>query len=98
MSLEEAVPPRRKRGRPFGSKSALRTFPEFERWLDESGLNSQRIMSFKRWCLLNDFSVATGRRILASGNGPETIQVTDKKIGVSVAADAAWKASRVRRP
>ena len=32
---------------------------------------SRRVMSFRDWCDLNNFSIPTGRRIIASGNGPK---------------------------
>jgi hypothetical protein len=96
MSIE-IESPRRRAGRPYGSKSRLRTYPDLEQWIAESGLHSQRVLSFKRWCQFNDISVATGRRILASGSGPEVVRITDKRLGITVAADAAWKAARVHK-
>jgi hypothetical protein len=61
-----------------------------------SMLLDTQVMRFREWCRLNQFSERTGRRILASGDGPAVVQLTDKIIGVTVAADRAWKASRVR--
>jgi hypothetical protein len=62
-----------------------------------SMLLDTQVMRFREWCRLNQFSPRTGRRILASGDGPAIVQLTDKIIGITVAADRAWKAARVRR-
>lgn len=52
------------------------------------------VMSFKDWCQRNDISAATGRRLIAHGDGPELIRLSAKRIGVTYGADRAWKAQR----
>ena len=54
------------------------------------------VMSFKAWCDRNDISTATGRRIIQRGAGPEVIQLSTNRIGVTYGADRAWKESRRR--
>jgi hypothetical protein len=58
-------------------------------------LDSQ-VLTFHEWCRLGRFSARTGRRILNSGSGPVVVQLSAKRIGITVAADKAWKASRKR--
>jgi hypothetical protein len=60
----------------------------------EIGLNQFRVLSFAQWCALNGISAATGRRILKSGKGPLVIRLSDRRIGISVGANAAWQAAR----
>jgi hypothetical protein len=60
----------------------------------EIALNS--VLSFLDWCRLNGISPATGRRILKSGKGPIITQLSPRRIGVTVANNAAWQASRAR--
>jgi hypothetical protein len=59
----------------------------------EIALNQYRILSFCDWCWLNNISPATGRRILKSGKGPIITRLSARRIGISVAANAAWQAA-----
>jgi hypothetical protein len=59
-------------------------------------LNDAQVLRFKEWCGLNRVSERTGRRILASGNGPVTTQLSAKLIGITVRANREWQASRAR--
>jgi hypothetical protein len=58
--------------------------------------NDHCVMSFAQWCAVNDFSLATGRRIKISGNGPVFTQLSERRIGVTVANNRTWQASRAR--
>jgi hypothetical protein len=60
----------------------------------EIALNQHRILSFLDWCWLNNISPATGRRILKSGQGPAITRLSTRRIGISIAANAAWQAAR----
>jgi hypothetical protein len=55
-----------------------------------------QVLTFHEWCRLGRFSARTGRRILNSGNGPTVTELSPKRIGITVANDRAWKASRAR--
>jgi hypothetical protein len=65
-------------------------------FLEERGraLDDDRVLSFKQWCALGGFSESTGRRIIKSGRGPVFTQLSDRRIGVTVANNRAWVASR----
>jgi hypothetical protein len=54
-----------------------------------------RVMSFRDWCALNDFSESTGLRICASGQGPRFIQLSAKRKGVTVGENRRWQQSRL---
>jgi len=62
----------------------------------QQAMNDDRVMRFKEWCELNGFSEATGRRIKNSGNGPIFTYVSERCVGVTVANNRAWQASRAR--
>jgi hypothetical protein len=62
----------------------------------ELELSQFRVLTFAEWCRLNGFSLATGHRILKAGTGPVIIQLSDRRIGITVGANADWQASRVR--
>jgi hypothetical protein len=54
------------------------------------------VMTLGEWCDSNSFSVATGRRILKSGNGPTFVQLSERRIGITVRANREWLASRAK--
>jgi hypothetical protein len=56
------------------------------------------VLSFPEWCRFNNISAATGRRIMKSGNGPVVLQLSARRIGVTLAANATWQAARARGP
>jgi len=57
-------------------------------------MEDDRVMSFDDWCKLNGFSRSTGQRILAAGNGPTFIKLSERRKGVTVAENRRWQASR----
>jgi hypothetical protein len=58
--------------------------------------DDRRVMSFAEWCDLNNISVWTGRRLIKAGLGPKILQLSPRRIGISVAANRAWQAARER--
>jgi predicted DNA-binding transcriptional regulator AlpA len=58
--------------------------------------HGDRVLTFAQWCALNGFSLATGRRIVKSGNGPPVLQLSPRRIGIKESANAAWQQSRAR--
>jgi hypothetical protein len=64
----------------------------------EFELGSCLVLSFLEWCFLNNFSPATGRRILKSGRGPVVTRLSERRIGITVANNVNWQAARSTRP
>ena len=62
----------------------------------ERALDDQRVMSLRQWCEVNGFSWDTGRRLLKSGKGPKILQLSPRRVGVTVGANRAWQKSRER--
>jgi hypothetical protein len=58
--------------------------------------SADQVLSFHQWCALIGVSVATGRRIIASGNGPIVIQLSPRRIGITVADNRRWLETRAR--
>jgi predicted DNA-binding transcriptional regulator AlpA len=58
--------------------------------------DDHRVMTFREWCRVNGISVSTGRRIINAGTGPQIVQLSPRRIGIAVAANAKWLASRIR--
>jgi hypothetical protein len=59
-------------------------------------LNDDQVLTFREWCILNSIGERTGRRILKSGNGPPVVQLSEKRIGITVGANRLWQQSRTR--
>jgi hypothetical protein len=55
-----------------------------------------QILSFKRWCQINDISPRTGFRILASLDRPTVTRLAACRIGITVGANRAWQVARAR--
>jgi hypothetical protein len=58
-------------------------------------MEDDRVMSFDDWCKLNRFSRSTGQRIIAAGNGPQFIQLSERRKGVTVGENRRWQKSRL---
>jgi hypothetical protein len=55
-----------------------------------------RVLTFRMWCAVNEFSLATGRRIVKRGESPRVLQLSPRRIGIRESDNAAWQAARAR--
>jgi predicted DNA-binding transcriptional regulator AlpA len=55
-----------------------------------------RVLSFRHWCEINNFSKATGHRLIKAGDGPPILQLSKRRIGIRESDNAAWQSSRAR--
>jgi len=62
----------------------------------DDNLTDLRVLRFREWCNLAGVSLRTGRRLISTGRGPATVQLSSKRMGISVAAHRAWLALRER--
>jgi hypothetical protein len=62
----------------------------------DSERDDRRVLSFAVWCELNNISTDTGKRLLKSGRGPRVLQLSDRRIGITVAANREWQQARER--
>jgi hypothetical protein len=93
MSLEHSPA---RQGRPRGKLSkkeleALRARQEAQREASTQYENDNQVLTFKQWCRLNNFSTATGKRILNSKNHPPVIWFSERRKGIRVRDDRLWK-------
>ena len=75
------------------AKQCLQSNPAQDR---QTGLDQHQVLKFVDWCRLNGISPATGRRILKSGKGPIVTQLSARRIGITIGANAEWQAARAR--
>jgi predicted DNA-binding transcriptional regulator AlpA len=67
------------------------------RYEEAGGHYADRVLSFRQWCEINGISHATGRRIINAGNGPTAVQLSARRIGVTVRANREWQVARGSR-
>jgi hypothetical protein len=72
------------------------TTPQQKRNELARALDDDRVMTFRTWCEVNDFSEATGRRLRRDGKGPTFIQLSDRRVGVRVGDNRRWQQSRAQ--
>lgn len=60
--------------------------------------DEDRIMSFAKWCEFNGFSRTTGWRICKAGDGPEFVQLSAGRVGITYRANREWQQSRIIKP
>jgi hypothetical protein len=53
-----------------------------------------RVLTFAEWCELNRISPATGRRMIAGGDGPVVTRLSERRIGITVGANRRWRDAR----
>jgi excisionase family DNA binding protein len=61
-------------------------------------LHPDHVLSMPEWCRLNGFSIRTGRRIRASGDGPVETRLSARRIGITCGDNARWQKSRACIP
>ena len=93
MSLQESERRRRQRAR---DKAAHHERVRAGLGDDTIRPDDDRVLTFREWTRLNGISLSTGRRIINSGTGPPIIQFSPRRIGIRVADNRAWVASRAR--
>ena len=74
----------------------LREAEQHRRSERDRALDDQRVMTFAQWCEVNGFSLDTGRRLIKRGEGPKIVQLSPRRIGITVRANREWQNSRVR--
>jgi hypothetical protein len=62
----------------------------------ESEPNQHQVLTFWEWCQLNKISPATGRRLRKAGKGPLFVQLSERRIGVTIGDNARWQRERAR--
>jgi hypothetical protein len=59
--------------------------------------DADAVLTFAQWCALNGFSIRLGRQILDSGEGPLVTRFSERRIGISRAANLEWLKSRAEK-
>jgi len=94
MSLLEVEPRRSRRKQTKQRKQRKRRPSALAAPL--STLNDNQVLTFAEWCRLNSIGLRTGRRILRGPTPPKVVQLTTRRIGITVRANREWQQSRSR--
>jgi hypothetical protein len=62
----------------------------------DRALDDQRVMTLAQWCEVNGFSWWTGQRLIKAGKGPKILQLSPRRIGITVRANREWQQARER--
>jgi predicted DNA-binding transcriptional regulator AlpA len=52
--------------------------------------NDHKILTLPEWQALNGISKATGQRIRKRGGGPATVQLSERRVGITLKANREW--------
>jgi hypothetical protein len=62
----------------------------------DRALDDMRVMTLRQWCEVNDLSWWTGQRLIKAGQGPKILQLSPRRIGITVRANREWQQARER--
>jgi hypothetical protein len=62
----------------------------------DRAVDDQRVLTISQWCVVNNFSIDTGRRLIKAGKGPVITQISDRRIGITAGNNRKWQQSRER--
>jgi predicted DNA-binding transcriptional regulator AlpA len=55
-----------------------------------------KVLTLREWANLNSLSFATAKRLFADGEGPATIQLSPRRIGIRMIDNRRWQEARLR--
>jgi predicted DNA-binding transcriptional regulator AlpA len=55
-----------------------------------------KVLTLKQWAALNAISWQTAKRLIREGNGPQTIQLSPRRMGIRMIDNRTWQEERVR--
>jgi predicted DNA-binding transcriptional regulator AlpA len=55
-----------------------------------------RVLTVRQWSQLAGFSTRTAKRHFKAGTGPQRVQLSANRVGVTLAAHKAWVEARTR--
>jgi predicted site-specific integrase-resolvase len=55
-----------------------------------------KVLTLKEWAALNAISWQTAKRLIREGNGPQTIQLSPRRMGIRMIDNRVWQEERVR--
>jgi predicted DNA-binding transcriptional regulator AlpA len=82
----------------FNPEAPTLTFRQWYETLAAISEDLDRVLSFPQWAKLAGISERTGRDIIARGDGPKIVQLSENRIGIRVCDHREWLAARTRKP
>jgi predicted DNA-binding transcriptional regulator AlpA len=72
------------------------TFRQWYEIIAAVGKDLDRVLSFPQWAKLAGLSERTGRDIIARGDGPKIVQLSENRIGIRVCDHREWLTARTK--
>jgi predicted DNA-binding transcriptional regulator AlpA len=73
------------------------TFRQWYEMITAVGEDLDRVLSLPQWAKLAGLSERTGRDIIARGDGPKIVQLSENRIGIRVCDHREWLTTRTRK-
>jgi predicted DNA-binding transcriptional regulator AlpA len=86
----------------MASKSKSHPRPAYRTSADDQPIpaalrdHDARVLNVRQWSQLAGFSTRTAKRLFKSGDGPQVVQLSAHRVGVTLAAHKAWVEARTR--
>jgi len=86
----------------FKSESRSRAFRNKQSFPDAQPLpaalhdHDARVLTIKQWSQLVGFSTRTAKRLFKAGDGPQRVQLSTNRTGITLAGHKAWIEARTR--
>jgi hypothetical protein len=61
-----------------------------------AAMHDEQVMLPDEWAALNRLSARSARRILAGPDSPDVVQLSERRVGITFAANRKWQARRIR--
>jgi predicted DNA-binding transcriptional regulator AlpA len=72
------------------------TFRQWYEIIAAVGEDLDRVLSFPQWAKLAGLSERTGRDIIARGDGPKIVQLSENRIGIRVCDHREWLTAKTK--
>jgi predicted DNA-binding transcriptional regulator AlpA len=70
--------------------------PSLDRQPLPATLHDAQVLTIRQWSQLAGISPRTAKRLFKAGGGPQRVQLSSNRTGVTLAAHKAWLESRTR--
>lgn len=87
---------RKKRKHTEAELVARRAKQDAKREASTNYTNDHQVLTLRQWAALNNISIASAKKLLWDGEGPQTIQLTKRRIGIRMIDNRRWQESRAR--
>jgi len=63
---------------------------------EHRSVDDLKVLTLREWAKLNGISFQTAKRLFAAGDGPVTVQLSPRRVGVRMIDNWRWQEQRLR--